>query len=331
MASVYRRGQGWRAVVRRRGFPTRSATFPNKARAEAWARRIETAVDERRATGRVRGTVSELALRYADEVSPQHKGQRWERVRLARLATESFGQARLDGDLAAELQAWRDERLARVSGSTVYREMNLISSLFNHARREWRMNLQNPVRDVRRPLKSRPRTQRITPEVEADLLARLGYKPDVPPMTAKARVPHVLVFALETAMRLGEILKLRWVDVEPKWVRVLDTKNREDRVVPLSERARRVIDVQPKGGELVFPVNPGTFDVYWRRIRPDGLHFHDARREATSRLARRVPVETLAKITGHKDLRTLLTTYYAPSPEDLVRAIQPSSRSRTRF
>jgi len=51
------------------------------------------------------------------------------------------------------------------------------------------------------------------------------------------------------------------------------------------------------------------------------LHFHDTRREALTRLSKKVPVEVLAKISGHRDLRILLNVYYRPDMADIAKML----------
>lgn len=146
----------------------------------------------------------------------------------------------------------------------------------------------------------------------------MGFDWAKPPTTVKSYVPWVMLFALETAMRLGEILTLEWGQVAEKWVTLDKSKNGDSRTMPLSQKARRVIATMPKVGARVFMIRPGTFDTYWRAIRPDGLNFHDTRATALSRLAPKFQPMELAKISGHRDLNMLLNTYYRPTPEELA-------------
>jgi len=95
--------------------------------------------------------------------------------------------------------------------------------------------------------------------------------------------------------------------------------------VPLTRRAVELLrQVWTDDGPL-FPVSAATRDTLFRRAvldaGLDGLHFHDSRREALTRLAVRFQPMELARISGHKDLRTLLAVYYAPAVEDLVRRL----------
>jgi len=125
----------------------------------------------------------------------------------------------------------------------------------------------------------------------------------------------VIRVALATCMRRGEILALRWddVDTERAVARLRMTKNGSSRLVPLSPTALAVLGEMPRDDELVFPYSGNRVNLAWQRVRRqaglDGkdLHFHDLRHEAASRLAERGDLELLevAAVTGHKDLRML--------------------------
>jgi integrase len=138
-------------------------------------------------------------------------------------------------------------------------------------------------------------------------------------------------FAIETAMRRGELLQLRWenIDLEKRTAFLEDTKNGESRTVPLSTAALNILRaLGTKSGGRVFPITMETFkqaysravirarDLYVRECvgdgkRPDSkflidLHFHDLRHEASSRLFEvGLNVMEVASITGHKTLQTL--------------------------
>jgi integrase len=93
------------------------------------------------------------------------------------------------------------------------------------------------------------------------------------------------------------------------------------REVPLSRHAVRLL--RPVADrEKCFSVSSGTLDTIFRKARDKllikDLHFHDSRAEALTRLSRKVDVMTLAKISGHKDLRILQQVYYRESAEDIA-------------
>lgn len=318
MAHIEQRGDSWRAIVQRKGSKKQSKTFRTKDLAERWARKIEHQIDQGASVTRPEGTVGKIFDRYMDEVADNKpSGGKWERIRLTKMAA-AFGDAPLDSDLVARVVDWRKKRLVNVSEGTVRREMSLLSGVFTHAKKEWRININNPCHEMRWPKDNPARKRRISLVEEQQLLDRMGFDWAKPPTILKSYTPWVFLFALETAMRLGEILSLEWGQVAEKWVTLEKTKNGDSRVVPLSSRARQIIATMPKVGKRVFMVRPGTFDQYWRDVRPDGLHFHDTRATALSRLAPKFQPMELAKISGHRDLNMLLNTYYRPTPDELA-------------
>lgn len=122
-------------------------------------------------------------------------------------------------------------------------------------------------------------------------------------------------------MRQGEVLGIRPEHVSERTVHLPKTKNGESRDVPLTKRAKAILDLC--GNE--FPVASGTCDTLFRKARDKtglrDIHFHDSRREATSRLAAKVDVMSLAKITGHKDIKLLLRVYYAPDMQEIAKLL----------
>jgi integrase len=142
-------------------------------------------------------------------------------------------------------------------------------------------------------------------------------------------VKPVIQFAIESAMRLSEIVSLRWeyVDLKAQTAFLPDTKNGDSRMVPLSTRAIAVLEGLPRseGEPRAFPVSANAVKLAWRRaIARAGiadLRIHDQRHEATSRIARKIPnLVELASVTGHKDLR-MLQRYYHPRAEDLAKKL----------
>lgn len=324
MATIEKRSGAYRVKVRRKGYPTVTASFDTKGQAEEFARKVEHDMDERRYRRVHRGTLGELFARYATEVSPSKKGVRWEQVRLKRLSRE-LGHIPLPDTQrdAVWLRKWRDARLKTVAGSSVDRELTLISSVFSYAMKEWEMPLDNPVRLVQRPKSPPHRTVRMDDQFIAEILTKTGYVEGVVPQSKKSYVPYVFLLALETAMRSGELLRLTWdnVHLEESWCYLPDTKNGTDRNVPLTPRAVELLRMLPRTDARVLPINPATFDVYWRRVRPPGYRFHDSRHEATTRLAAALPnVLELSAVTGHRDLRSL-RIYFNPTPQELAAKI----------
>jgi integrase len=224
---------------------------------------------------------------------------------------------------AARIAAFRDERLKEVSAGTVIRELAYLSAIINHARREWGINVPNPVQMVRKPQTPQSRARVITDEEVARLLQALE------PVGRKNHWTKPAVqLALATAMRRGELLSLRWehVDLQARTAFLPDTKNGESRTVPLSSTAVQVLAGLPRHiSGVVLPVRAFTLDAAFKRgLRHAGLNdlrFHDLRRTAITRMAEKLPnVIELAAVSGHKSLM-VLKRYYRPSAEELAQKL----------
>jgi len=320
MASIIRHKKRYRALVARKGV-RRSKVFPTKQEAKDWAARVEYEIAHGAEIAAL-GTFGEAMDRYAREVSPKKKGARWEIIRLEKLQRDPVAKVRM-GDLAARHFAeWRDKRLSEVASASVIREMQLMSSVLNVARKEWGIIGRNPMSDVSRPKKAPPR-DRLPAQ---DELERLAHAAGDDLTKATARAFHAFLFALETAMRAGEICGLRWenVDLDRRVARLLHTKNGRPRDVPLSGEAVRMLEALPRA-DPVFGLTPRQLDVLWRskvrdRAGVKGLTFHDARHAAITALAKKLDVLDLARMVGHSDLR-MLQVYYNESAENIAKLL----------
>lgn len=318
MASFRKRGNSWEVQIRRRGHPAQSRTFDTKAQAQRWATMVEREMDERGITGGRNITAEAMFEKFKEEVCPTRKGEKWETDRINKLIRDcKWMQLRCEEILPDHIRAYRDDRLKLVSPGSVKRELGLVSGVFSHAIKEGWVTLQtNPVSLVKRPSDNKPRTQRVT---DAELLAIAGDWRDAPtPQTAREYLPFVAWFAVETAMRLSEICGLRREDCHEKYAVVRDTKNGTDRVVALSPPAIEIINLLPS----LFHVTPELIGIRWREASKAAnlshIRFHDLRREATTRLAKRLEIFELCRMTGHKDPRVTLAVYYQPDPGEVA-------------
>jgi hypothetical protein len=155
MASFQKRAGAWRALIRRKGYPTLSATFDTKAEAEAWARKTESEIDRgQHADHRPAKviTFADCLRRYAVEVSAQKKGEKQERSRIAFLLEHPLAK-RAIGELRSEdFARYRNSRLKDVSPASVRLELALISHLFSTAIKEWGIGVTRVRHQLRQPL-----------------------------------------------------------------------------------------------------------------------------------------------------------------------------------
>jgi integrase len=314
----------WQVKIRRRGHPTVSRTFIRKADAERFARQVEAEMDRGVFVSRDEAeavTLAEALQRYEREVSVRKRGYVQESWRIKAWLEHPYARRSLAGLRPTDIAKYRDERLAAgCAPATIRLDLAVISHLYTIAAKEWGIPVTNPVRAVSLPSVNNARSRRLEPEEEKRLMAEL----------AKSRNPWVkpiVEFALETAMRKGEILSLKWehVDLERRVARLPMTKNGEGRDVPLSAKAIAILNIPRSLDGRVFPVSANAlklaFERALKRAGIEDLHFHDLRHEATSRLADKLPnVIELSAVTGHKDLR-MLKRYYHPKAEDLARKL----------
>ena len=343
MASIQQLPSGlWRVRIRRRGNPVVTRSFQRKIDAEKWARGIEA--DQDQGTWRDTAPLDGMALgalldRYASEVLPGRKSQHVAKYHIARLR-EDIGKLPLRALDRAALAAWRDARLRCVASSTVNRELSTLGGVLTWARRDLGLPIDHVVSAIRRPAQGRARDRRLEGDEERRLLGALEDHAGAVKGAKRSgayrvgtRNPWMLplvLLAIETAMRQGELLAMRWenVDLKARTAHLEDTKNGESRTVPLSRRAVSILKALPRPASAdgrVFPITAQAVKLAWkracRRAGIEDLHFHDLRHEAASRLGEKLAnVLELAAVTGHKDLR-MLKRYYHPRAADLAKKL----------
>ena len=323
MASFIKRNGRWTARIRKAGYPETTQTFASKALALKWSQTVERDPDRFLTThSKVSGfeTLGDLIQRYESEVTPTKKSQKKEQYRVRSLQTLDLSCLRLKDLKTHHINSFKEQRMNEVSAVTVLRDLHLLSHIINKGRREWGLEnvlRTNPVSLISKPKTPRPRDRRL----EAGELERL---------LAACLNPWfrlVVLFAIETGMRRGEILSLicENVHLDQRCVHLPDTKNGESRDVPLSPVALgllRDLRSNKNPDQLVFPIHYEALKSAWRRAYDRAgiidLRFHDLRHEATSRFFEKgLNVMEVAAITGHKDLR-MLQRYTHLRAEDLA-------------
>jgi integrase len=300
---------GWQAKVRVRGFPGQSRVFDTKNAAKDWAGDIEAQMKRGTFVSRNEAeatTLGEALKRYGEEVTPSKKGARQEASRILRLRGSRLAKYSLANLRSAHIAEWRNDLVAAGKAPTTIRNFaSIISQVYETAKFEWHMEgLHNPVIGVPMPSLRQGRDRRLAGDEEDRLLAACRAS------TSYWLAPMV-VLALETAMRQGELLALEWPNVRGRVAHLPDSKNGTSRDVPLSSRARAALDELPRSLDgRVFPVRQDgvvtAFRTATKRAKIEGLRFHDLRHEATSRLFERGwGIMEVASVTGHKTLQML--------------------------
>jgi len=249
MATIRKRegkcGDSFQAIVKRRGFPLTSQTFEHKADALIWARQIETEIDRGQYLPRAVSEgilLRDLIERYRHDVLPTKRGKHF--APALRLLDDRFGRYAVSALSSRRIAEFRDQRLrSGHAASTVRKELNLLSRIFDLAMREWDVVLPaNPCKAVSRPPERNARTRRLRQHEEDYLLTK-----------TRPEVAQIVRMALETSARLGELLSLEWADVDTDTrvaytygVNRQGTKNGTPlRAIPLSLKAIELLESLP--------------------------------------------------------------------------------------
>lgn len=324
MASIRKHRDKFQVRVRRKGVPTITRTFHKLADAKEWANLQERQADrgelgpERKELERI--TLADLVTRYRNEVVPTKKGAEIETIILNVFLRHRICKKRLSELTTADFANYRDERLRTITAKTLKRQLSPISNMFEVARIDWQIPLrQNPLSDLSLKVIDNKRQRRL----RQDELCRLL---EAAKKTRNPLIVPVILFALETTMRRGEILALRFrdIDLERHSVTVRESKNGYSRIIPLSSAATAILtdaiekmsDEDRRKNERLFPVTPIALRLAWDRLTKragiDDLNFHDLRHEAISRLFELgLTVPEVASVSGHRDMRMLFRYAHA--------------------
>lgn len=308
MATYQKRGDSWRAIIRKAGQPTVTATFDTKAAAQKWVTETESKMDAGRYVDPRPHNDLTLKVafdRYLEEVTARKKNTSGERSRIARWQRSIIKDRPLLQIGSHDLAKFRNERLAEgASQNSVRLDLAVISHLYTIAIKEWGFkDLQNPVLQLTLPSPGKGRDRRLHPGEEERLLAVASE--------FHGELHDIIIVALETAMRRAEISKLNSRLIRDGIAVIRDTKNGEDRRVPLSSRALAAIERHtPSDDGRIFKIHIGDisrrFQAAAKKVGAEDLHFHDLRHEATSRLFEKgFSSMEVATITGHKTLQML--------------------------
>ncbi len=321
MATFMERDSGWiQAKVRRKGYPSQSKSFKTKTAAEVWARTVESSMDKGSfVSGSLaeNTTLSEIIVRFLTEFAPYHYRQRADKRESWRFECQhlddSLGKYSIAALTPQLIAKYRDERLKKVSGATVRKELNMFSKVLNVATQEFGIPLPtgNPLPRIRKPKGGKSRDRRLTASewVALEQECRSSRNPWLWPGVQ---------LAVETGMRQGELLQLQWkmINNDRHLALLLDPdklKTGESRAVPLSRAALKVLGNLPFNDpeDAILPVRKTTlyhaFIAACKRANIEDFTWHDLRHEALSRLAERgdFTVLEIAAVSGHKTLQML--------------------------
>jgi integrase len=313
MANIRKRGRKWQVQVRRAGHLSQTKTFLRKEDAIAWGRQQEVRLEAVIAGTYlpIKETLAELLVRYAKEITPHKKSEASEQRRIKRLLRDPISNNRICNLTPDKLAIFRDKRLNDGRRAAAY-DLQIIRHTLNIASSEWGMFLkENPLDRVRFPSPPKPREKRLKPGELQKLLQSANQ-------SGSSYMPSLIILAVETGMRIGELLKIEWSDWDKQRaiLHLRNTKNGRDRYIPLTPKANQIISDITQKSDRILPTNYEAVKSAWQRLRKRtgilDLRLHDLRHEATSRFFEMgLTLPEVASITGHQTATMLLRYAHA--------------------
>jgi integrase len=273
-------------------------------------------------------TFNELADRYV-EIYGGQKSFRTKKYML-KVAREHFGERRLAKITYLDLEIYRNNRKAAPTpagkpraDASVNREMALLSHLLNKGV-EWGMMEASPYKKGKR-LIFKENNQRLRFLTDTEVEALL-----------KASSPHlrpIVEVALNTGMRRGELLGLKWEQIRNGFIYLTETKSGKSRQIPINDRLAEVFKEVRRENQLkspyVFADSKGrryyevkrSFASACRKAGIEGFRFHDLRHTFASHLVMKgVSLKAVQELLGHADL-TMTMRYAHLSQAHLQEAV----------
>ncbi len=329
MASIRKRGKKYQAQIRRCNRQLISRTFIKKSDAQIWAREIECKLDRGDIHDKPKGLsnirLGDVIERYLVEISVKKKSYDVEFFILNAFLRSDISKLYLNELKTSDFYDYRAARLNVVKIGTVQHELSIIKHALDVAKNEWSMPLSyNPLNNLKRLPVRNARNRRLhQEEFEAILKASA--------MTKNPVIMPIIEFALETAMRRGEILNIEWRDIDTlrRVLHIPLAKNGHERTIPLTTCATEILN-NMNIYKRPFPITANALRMAWdrltRRAGVTDLHFHDLRHEAISRFFEMgLSIPEVASISGHRDYR-MLFRYTHLKPENLVNKINKQEK-----
>ncbi len=314
---IRQRGKRWQARVAVRGYQEQVKSFENEAEAYAWGAEVKRRIMEGGYAQPDRTTLQGALKRYEAEISAHKKSAAKESSFIRQISGHPIATLKLDKVKGADIAGYRDDMKAKgYAPASITRHLAILSNLFNIARREWALEISNPVEFVKKPVIRNARTRRLN----------VGELERIIAATESNELGAIVRMAIETCMRRGELVALRWSDVDftRRVACLADTKNGESRTVPLSSTAIQILQALPRQiNGRVFGMTADSitqaFERACNRAGVSGLRLHDLRREGVSRLFERGwSIPDVACVSGHKTW-SQLARYTSIKAEDLAR------------
>ena len=305
MATYRKRNNKWQVRIQRRNNPPISKTFVYKEDAKIWARQQEREIDLGIEVANQDITLKTLLLRYQKDILPTKKHPQPDYYRINKILLDPIVSLKMRTIKSQHISSFRDQLIREhKSPNTIRLYLAIISHLFTIAKTEWGFeNLNNPVLKMRRPRLPQSRDTRLSND-DIHLICRKSQS---------KLLPLLIHVALDTAMRVSEIVKLSITDCDFKKriITVRNTKNYHDRYIPITNKVAKILQHQTclQSEKLFNITSHGVSVAFYRACKRAGIpnaSFHTLRHEAVSRLFEKgLNSMEVAAISGHQSMQVL--------------------------
>jgi len=324
MAYFYKRNGRWKIEVRKKGFPNVYKSFFDLKDARKFAREIESKMERNvfeDYSGASGTTLKEILIKYRDEKTVLKKGAKEETSKINLLIRHKIGLNSLMRLKSHHIYKLMKELSLTRKPGTVNKYVNIICHAWRVCKREWGINLppQNPcdmvtlnrVNDARDRVLTKEEYQRLLVACKSSYLSSLH---------------DIVVFAYQVGARQGEILSLKrsHINFEKKLCTFYDTKNNEDRTIPLADETLTMLK-KYRFGKHIFNTTPRRLRKWFLKAKYKAqihnFRFHDLRAcFCTNALLSGMTIAQVSFLSGHKDW-SQLKRYTRIKPEDLLNKV----------
>ena len=315
MAYIRKRLGKWQCVIRVKGKPPTTKTFLIKKDAKLWGKKTELHFfrEDNDIQKSDYPLFKECLERYRDEVVICKRSRIMETKLISYLLKESFVNYKLNFVDSRVVALYRDRALKTLKSSSVRRRLAIVSHMYTIAKKEWGYKIENPVLNIRKPKSPEPRNRRFTNDELTKLIK--GNR-------ASPKLRLIIQIALETAMRQGEILRVKPEDINGNTLFIPIAKTKP-RTIPLTLKAMSLLN----NAELPFNITGNALSKQFKKLCDhygiEDAHFHDLRRQSLTNfmLERNLSVAETMMIAGHSDPKMLLKTYNNLRVEDVAKKL----------
>ena len=315
MAYIRKKRSKWSVQIKRKGYPIIYKSFIQKSDATRWAKQVESDMDRNifeDYTTASNTTLKDILVRYRDEITPNKKGHKSEVYRINKLLRHKICLVNLMRLKSSHVAGLKND-YKDLAPQTIKHYIQLISVAWNTAKREWGLTLpaQSPLVLVSMPVVNNEREYILTHKQYNDLVG-----------SCSDYIRDLVIMLYETGARYGELASLNHdnVKLDQRTIKFVDTKNGEDRTIPINDTVLDILK-RYRFGPTVFNVEYGKFYEHFCRARKKvNLEFfraHDLRAcFITNALLSGMTIPKVAVLSGHKDWK-MLKRYTRIKPEDL--------------